>query len=245
MKKPLTCLLGCALLLFSCNKSLEEYHSRPGIDLKFCNIKTWIHPHLGESRTNIFAYNSLGNPVSVTSDITGTGSGFHYFRYDDRNRLSEHEHEYVATYYYHYTGNSNRPYGDTRIDAYGREYAETFTWDEKGRIINVYAEFVYSPFEEEENPDENIEYVYEGNNLVRYIWNGHPSADVEYTSKPGVFATNKIWMLVNRNYSRNATTGAATFNNKGLPLTYAPQPGFQFSFLDMGFEEAQVSYLCK
>jgi hypothetical protein len=52
-------------------------------------------------------------------------------------------------------------------------------------------------------------------------------------------------MLVNRNYSRNAITGGETFNGRSLPLTYAAEPGFQFSFLDMGYADAQITYLCE
>jgi len=246
MRKPLSLLFACSLFLISCNKRLEEFRLNPGLDLRFCNIKTWTHPHLGELRTSIFHYNAQGNPISVTSNLEGTGNGYHYFRYDNQHRLAEYEWEFAYTYYYHYDGNSRRPLGDTRIDAYGREYEEIFTYDEKGRITKVVSLFVSTPFEDEENANEETDYYYEGENLVRVVANGHDQLfDVEYTSKPSIYLTNKVWMLVSRNYSRNAPAGAASFNSKGLPLTYPAEPARQFYFLDMGYEDAVITYQCE
>lgn len=244
MRKPLSLLLICSLF-FSCSKTLEHQRLHPGIDLRFCNIRSWTHPHLGETRSNTFTYNALGNPVNVTSNMEGTGSGFHYFTYDDQVRLSVHEHEFTYTYYYYYEGNSRRPTGCTRIDAYGREYEETFTWDNKGRIVGVNAAFVSTPFEDEINADEEVTYVYDDRNLIGYDINGHQQYEFEYTNKPSLFFANKVWMLVNRNYSRNAPTGAATYNKTGLPLTYHEQPPVQPSFLDMGYESAVITYHCR
>lgn len=245
MRKSLLLLFVCALFL-SCNKKFDDFRKIPGMDLRFCQIKKWDDQHPTGLRHNVFSYNEYGNPTSVTSDLEGTGAGYHYFKYDENQRLIEHEWEFIGTYLYHYEGSDRRPTGNTIVDAYGREFEETFTHDEKGRIVKTVTVLTYTPYEEEEYPDETKEYMYDENNLVKFTLVGHyQSEDVAYTNKPAIYLTNKVWMLVNRNYSKNSPAGAATFTPIGLPLTYHEEPGFQFAFLDMYFPQAKITYECK
>lgn len=239
-------LLLAGFLFVSCNKVFEEHRQNPGVDLRFCNIKTWTDSHLDELRENKFTYNEHDNPVSVTSNQHGTGSGFHYFRYDENQRLKEYEEEYVVTRYYHYDGNSKLPTGDSMVDAYGREFRETFTYDSKNRITKAVVEFISSPFEDDDYADDVKEYIYDGDDLQAYIWNGNQqNPEMVYISKPSIYLSNKVWMFINRNYSKHSALGPATYHRIGLPLTYHDEPPYQFPFLDINFFGSTVTYMCR
>jgi hypothetical protein len=245
MRKALYLFLAFSLCV-SCKKLFDEYRQNPGVDLRFCNIKTWTDNHMDELRENIFTYNEHGNPISVTSNHQGTGSGYHYFRYDEKQRLIEHEEEFVSTHYYHYEGTSRQPAGNTIIDAYGREFEETFTYDSKGRIIKAFTEFISSPFEDDLYPNEEKEYMYDDYDLKAVLWNGHQqNPEMVYSGKPSIYFSNKVWMLVNRNYSKHSPVGPATFNISGFPLIYHEEPPYQFPFLDINYYGSKITYDCR
>lgn len=245
MKVALTLLL-LVLLLSTCTRvTLNDYKHKYGIDLRFCNIKTWTDTHGDELRTNVFTYDEHGNPVSVTSDHEGTGSGWHYFRYDEHQRLSEYEHQFSQTKFFNYDGVSRKPTGARIVDVYGRELAETYTYDEKDRIIRSVIEFVSSPFEEEDFPTETRDYIYVNDDLQSILINGEQhNPEVTYTTKPSIYRTNKVWMLVNHNYSKHSTINVANTNRIGLPAAIN-QVQFEFPFLDIESSGSTIIYNCR
>lgn len=245
MRTALSVLLAL-LVSYSCTRvTLDDYKNKDGIDLRFCNIKSWTDIHGDEERTNEFTYDEHGNPLTVTSDHQGTGSGFHYFRYDEEQRLSEYEHEFVQIKYFRYEGSSRKATGAKVIDVYGRELAETYTYDDKDRIIKSVLEFVSSPFEEDDFPTETREYIYVNDDLQSILLNGNQqNPEIAYSKKPSVYRTNKVWMFVNHNYSKHSTTNVESTNRLGLPSKF-DSTHFEFPFLDIEASTSQVTYNCR
>lgn len=239
--------IAVVLYLFvSCTKySLSDYVKNPGIDLRFCNIKTWTDIHGDEQRVNIFTYDDNENPISVTSNQQGTGSGHHFFTYDEDQRLIKYEFEFVHTKEYHYSSASRKALGAKVTDALGREFSETYTYDDKGRIIKSVKSLVSTPYEEDDIPDETREYIYQNDDLSSILLNGEQiSQDVVYTNKASVYMTNKVWMFVNQNYSRHSTESVDSSNRLGLPLTFNPSK-YSFPFLDIEGTGSTVTYFCR
>ena len=233
-------------IFISCSKtSLKDYRKNPGIDLRFCNIKTWTDVRGEELRTNVFSYDENENPVSIISNVSGTGNGSHYFTYDDRQRLTKYEFEFVYTKEFHYEGNSRLASGAKVTDVLGREFSETYTYDDRARIIKSVLHLVSSPFEDEVTPDETRDYVYLNDDLSSIILNGEQvNADVVYTDKPSIYMTNKVWMFINQNYSRHSIDGVETSNRLGLPLKFKPGQ-YEFPFLDIDGANSAVTYNCR
>ena len=241
--------LSLSLVFFmfiSCAKiSLKDYVKNPGIDLRFCNIKTWTDTHGDEQRINVFTYDENENPVSVTSNQQGTGSGHHFFTYDDNQRLIKYEFEFVYTKEFHYEENARRAIGAKVTDIVGREFSEVYTYDDKGRIIKSVKSFVSGPSEEDEIPDEVREYIYLNDDLSSILLNGvQISEDVVYTNKASVYMTNKVWMFVNQNYSKHSTESVDSSNRIGLPLKFRAEK-YSFPFLDIEGAGSEVTYFCR
>lgn len=232
----------------SCTKfNARDYFKHPG-QLRFCNIATWTDVPSDESedvRTNVFVYDDNGNPLSVTSDQHGTGRGFHYFTYDDQQRLATYEYEFAYTKIYHYQDDRQLADSATVTDAFGREFSEVYTYDVKNRIIKSVLRMVSSPFEEDEYTTEVRDYVYLNDDLSSASLDGNQqNPDVVYSDKPSIFMTNKVWMFINQNYSKHAVEGVITTNKIGLPLTIE-RNAYQFPFLDINGAGATISYQCE
>ena len=233
-------------MFVSCTKfNLADYKKNPGIDLRFCNIKTWTDPHGDELRVNIFTYDDNENPISVTSDLSGTGSGHHFFTYDDHQRLIKYEYEFVQTKFYHYEGD-NRLATDAQVmDGFGRELMETYTYDDRKRIIKSVLELVSSPFEDDEFPTQTKEYIYLNDDLNSILLNGETqNPDVVYSKNPSIYMTNKVWQFVNQNYSRHSIVNVDSINRMGLPLAFKDEQ-YEFPFLDIHGSGSSVTYHCR
>lgn len=230
----------------SCTKfSFNEYKKNAGT-LAFCNIATWTDVHGDEIRTNKFEYDSSGRPVSVTSNMNGTGNGHHFFTYDKQDRLSSYEYEFVEKKKFTYNNSSNvRPAGAEVTDVLGREFAESYTYDDRGRIIKSERSFVSSPYEEDGIPDVVREYIYLDDDLSSILLNGEQvNPDVVYSSKPSVYATNKVWMFINQNYSKHSVDAVQSVNRIGLPAKFKSDH-YQFPFLDIETTGSSLTYACE
>lgn len=233
-------------IFICCTKySFDNYRKNPGIDLRFCNIKTWSDTQGEDARVNVFTYDEHQNPVSVKSNLSGTGNGNHYFTYDDKLRLVKYEFEFVRTKQFHYEGTSRTASGAQVIDLLGREFSETYTYDDKNRIIKSELHLVTTPFEGEIIPDEVREYIYMNDDLNSIVMNGQQvNPDVVYTNQPSVYMTNKVWMFINQNYSRHSIDAVETINRMGLPLKYEANH-YEFPFLDIDGANSSITYNCR
>lgn len=248
MTRIALCFTVIVFAFVSCTKiNFAEYRKNPG-QLRFCNIATWTDSpgdESSETRTNIFTYDEHGNPLTVTSDNSSTGSGAHFFTYDDKQRLAKYEYEFVRTKEYHYDGNSTRADSATVTDLFEREFSEVYTYDTRGRIIKSVLTMTSSPFEEDVFPPETKDYIYLNDDISSILLNDvQQNPDVTYSDKPSVYMTNKIWKFVNQNYSKHAVSGVATRNRVGLPLTFTEEE-YEFPFLDIQGAGSTVTYQCE
>lgn len=239
-------IVAIFFMFVSCTKfNLADYKKNPGIDLRFCNIKTWIDQHGDELRTNIFTYNENENPLSVTSNLSGTGSGHHFFEYDANQRLIKYEYEFVFTRFYHYEGDNRLATGAQVMDGFGRELLETYTYDDRKRIIKSVLELVSTPFIDDEYPTETKEYVYMNDDLNSLLVNGESqNPDVVYSKNASIYMTNKVWQFVNQNYSKHSIVNVDSINRMGLPLTFKEEQ-YAFPFLDIQGSGSSVTYNCR
>ena len=171
---------------------------------------------------NRFDYDSKGNLVRITN--LGNFDSYYpsyIFKYDSLNRLTGIDRPYSPMYEdeilladtYVYTRAStiqNRRIGRLPADTFGLSHDDyrELKLDDKGRVIK---ETVYKG-DFGGKVDTVINYQYDGKgNLIL--------PGVTYTSKPNIRRLNKIFMLMDRNYSENtAANESDQFNEVGLPV---------------------------
>jgi len=224
----------CIVVFYSCNKVHDVSLKR------FCRIEMVMGYTFYDSAVpRYFKYNRWDNPIRVAfDDSPGTGTPFYDFFYDDNQRLIRFEEFESHNYTYNEKGLAII---DTIFSGYAGgdfRFEEKLIYDDQDRIIKTIkklyraAETPTSP--PDDNPDlgvENItEYNYDSNgNLIR--------EGVVYDRKVNPHRTNKVWMLVDKDYSmNNPLPGPTQYNQLGLPLN-------NIGFLD--YSAAEVIYNCK
>lgn len=238
----LALLIAASLIAISgCNKLLDYIKEHPDEDCTSCKIIKLTNISYGDTVTAEVAYNSWGDPVSVTPDLIRTGMPQYLFRYDSRHRLTDNIGAYSNGYYeqwrrYVYDSN-NRIIRDTsysfgllndRTNTEYGPYVTTYDYDSKGRVIHTSMLFLNHPY-----PPFELTYNYDPDgNLVL--------PDVVYDNKINFRRTNKVWMFVGHNYSVNNGKPVSGYNDKGLPLKLANNWGF-LSFYGTSLE---IKYKC-
>jgi len=196
--------------------------------------------------TATFSYNDAGNPVSVIVSNVGTANPHALFLYDQYNRLTDYIapysaitnpanmpstflFEYWVRYVYADQNPSSMPVGDT-LRVLGRytegkfefnsTVIETLAYDSQGRIIRS------------EGYDAN-------GNLIMPRMN--------YDNRKNYRLTNKVWMLIDKNFSVNNPFTAITYNAAGYPVTFPEPPPPFFSndiFLRRSLKILTMTYSC-
>src|ERR1700681_2801532 len=81
------------IALPSCRKALDFIEDHPTVELEFCGVKKFSYLVTegapGQTDTLFFKYNAMGDPMSVTRPVPGTGNLDYLFRYDKQNRLTD------------------------------------------------------------------------------------------------------------------------------------------------------------
>lgn len=243
-------LMAATIFLFTgCNKLYDYIKHHPGGIEDDCRIKFISNQYYGTVYTMSFEYNSLGNPVHITSVPVSTGYPNRKFVYDQKNRLIQYHgyyddstnFEYRISFYYN---KQNRVSHDTGYflggikpdgTIYGASKRATqYEYDQYGRISRTIAkELLY----EDDIPSiRNYEYDTKGNLRM----NG-----IVYDNKTSIQRTHPIWMFLDRNYSVNNGFTATVYNNKGLPLkTRIGKVGYN-SFLWWPVQDADFTWECK
>ncbi len=233
----------CALLLLylqSCQKVLDRILDPANGPQTKCAIAKIIR---SEEDVGTITYNAAGDPVTVTYTDQGYDYNWHYFKYDDHERLQEYRVELqpgldIELHRYAYD-ESNRVIGDTgtfMLTGY-IVILSTFEYDSRNRIIKENQEII--DIEEGSTPSEidPVSYQYdERGNLVNPFPPGDP---VTYDDKISFRRTNKVWMLIERNYSLNNVTGVSGYNEHSLPLTFANYARF------LGVSIIGIEYECE
>ena len=215
-----------------------------------------------EARTAVVRYNALGQPISMIFENTQDGTGYpnnYFFRYDAEHRLTD----FIAAYdngafdtwhTYRYNGkgqvkddsayffgelNGGHP---SETDLLDRPYT-VYTYDDIGRIIK--AVVIRGGEDGPSSFDTSItNYTYNSDgNLVR------PGS--MYDKQVNMNRTNKIWMFINRDYSRNNFRAALQYNEKKLPLEFTAGNlpfslfNYQGDTTDGAIDNIQVEYNCE
>ncbi len=183
---------------------------------------------------------STGNDPSITETLhftyNATGA---LVAYDKSHRESS---DYYGTYLIEHRygiGSGNRILKDTMVFtewASGYRDESNFEYDDQSRVIRDVHQF---------NSDGNLfpvdtvifNYDARGNrgfvDIGRTGSNGGGVTDsTVYDNKVAYRSTNPIFQLIDRDWSKNNSTYATSYNSAGLPLGFAK--GSQEAFLDLG-----------
>lgn len=231
------------------------------IQLAACQKKCVIVPPMGEDVCQIrqvvytttlssgidtakITYNKFGNPVSALVSQTRTLNPHVWFRYDQYNRLTDCigaypyndapdplntpaviSFEYWYRYVYADQNPSSMPVSDTlrtmgyyvdgQFLSFSNMRFEHFEYDSQNRIIQVNSSL--QGFSQT--------YSYDANgNLIR--------PGLVYDNKKNFRQTNKVWMFIDRDFSKNNPYTAITYNNAGFPTKFADpnMPSLSFNY---------------
>lgn len=250
------------LLLGSCEK-IDDYFNKESLVVNGCQIASintpWIDDDGFATMTKgTFSYNTLGQPISILFQRwcgTGSRSSRYLFRYDAQHRLTDFiaacENDFADEWHVFKYNNKELIVQDSTYiwvfmegNSHPSETAEfrhstIFTYDVTDRMTRAIHYF--------EEPDE------EGNTTIytdtaNYTYNNdgnlvRPGAN--YDDKINICRTNKIWMFLNRDYSRNNYMPALSYTGKGLPLAFpVSYANFPFSYTESDTGTVKFEYNC-
>lgn len=259
--------IAVALLLVSfiaCHKfiDVDDLWHKHNPSCRVEKITYWPYPG-SDSNTGRFYYNSKGNPRTVVFDEVGTGRPNFYFKYDHGGRIKDYiapynNNHYELWYQYQYD-HKGRIIRDT-LYAFGtfidsipypnndfKSYA-TYEYDLYERIVKVTRhQLSGSPTVLEDV----YTYDSDGNRATRQQFYNGVDQGTEiigpYDDKVSIRRTNRIWMFIGRDYSRNNPKAALTYNSKDLPTKFSiGLPSFFFHFIhEVPLNESEIEYKCK
>ena len=233
--------------IVSCEKTETKVFRDNKAEVKKCSVTQIIYSSsFGIKDTMVFAYNSFGDPITITHlPFPNTGAPNYVFKYDKKKRLTEMLGLYTDgssglfwhKYFYENPGNSNIVVDSTyffpqfengALTWYYGASASYLTYDKAGRIIKDST-------------------TYQGTSRVdNYVYdaNGNLSGR-NYDDRTNINQTHTIWMFVNRDYSVNNPFVADSYNSAGLPtrFNFSLEGGY-VKFLQI-FQEATISYGCQ
>jgi hypothetical protein len=254
-------LTALSFLYVGCEK-LDDFLNNDSLIVNDCQIETvyapWADEGSGPSITKgTFIYNTLRQPVSVLFQRgcwTGSPTSSYLFRYDAKNRLSDyieacgdfydnwHVYKYDSkglivqdSAYYWGEMNGLHP-SESDYEELAR--CTAYTYDSQDRMTRAITYY----------------FIQDGNGIPQpytdtssYVYNNDGNLNrtgASYDHKTNICRTNKIWMFLNRDYSRNNYIAALSYNEKGLPLAFPVTfDHFHFSSEDTG--TIRFEYTCK
>ncbi len=242
--------LCCISILPGCKKVFDYLDDNPIADYTDCQIREIAFP---KDVKGIVTYNKDGNPVSVKYNVTQTDRPNYQMNYDNKKRLveifdyySQGNVEYWTRYYYNNQGLIALDTTYLAAGIYSNGHFELsddgpveirvhkYTYDAAKRITKVLIQWPFDIYD-----DEEYVWTYDANgNRQSEEWGG-PGV---YDDKMNISRTHKVFMFLNRDYSRNNINPATAYNNKYLPTQFGVQAP---SFLRTTLSNAVVTYKCK
>jgi dipeptidyl aminopeptidase/acylaminoacyl peptidase len=229
----------------------------PETSCKILNF-TYTSPANPANYIGTVSYNGDGNPASVVIAPVTTGNPHALFIYDKNKRLTDYIgsygnntdpsnlpglflFEYWVRYAYADNNPASLPIGDTVrtlgqaingvISFASQTTIESFVYDAEKRIVSISATGTF--------PTPTVTFTYDANgNLVL--------PNTTYDAKKNFRQTNKVWMLIDRNYSRNNPFVATQYNAEGFPTLFpaAPSTGALSNFLRRSMNFKTMEYDC-
>lgn len=247
MKKYSTLILAGLLLLGGCEKIHDYIEDHPSAEMNICMIKSIsFTDQYGRADSFTVSYNTVGNPVSVIRPVAGTGFPNYIFKYDVRQRLTD----FIGMYT---SGNAAEFWHKYFYDGKGRiviDSVYTLCSLSNGSIANYYWSYrrLYDYDSENRIVRDSFNSVggpYPSASHFSYDANGNRVGGV-YDQKIHFRRTNKIWMFLDRDYSRNNPFNAVSYNGYALPtaVNFSYKTG-QLTFLGNTFATAKITYSCK
>jgi hypothetical protein len=250
--------------LIACHKfiDVEDLWHKHNPACRVEKITYWPYPG-SESNTGRFYYNSKGNPRTVVFDEVGTGRPNLYFKYNHSGKLTDYiapynNNHYEIWYQYQYdhmgriirdtlysfgTFIDSVPYPNNDFKSYA-----TYEYDLHERIVKVTRHHLSgSPLVQEDV----YTYDSDGNRATRQRFYNGVDQGTEiigpYDDKVSIRRTNRIWMFIGHDYSKNNPKPAINYNSKGLPLKFSlALPSFFFHFVhEVPLNESEIEYKCK
>lgn len=262
------CFVFFLLLLLSCNKiDLNDLLHHPDKVPQLCDIEKISYvDYSGDTTSGVFSYNYRGDPVKVIFNHPSTGRPHFGFRYNKQGRLTDYygpyrdepNTGYEFWYRYQYDEQGKKITGDSSF-AMGNivnnemiphdqfTTVATYEYDSYGRVSKTVRRWVNIP----SLPLQIFTYSYnnKGNLAVERWYDGdHLYLETFYTygDKPNLHRTNKIWAIVDYDYSVNNSLEAISYNKYGLPLKTGVVTGASHFFLyQIQLSKASFVYSCK
>ena len=178
-----------------------------------------------EPDSAIFYYNNKGNPVRISSP-TGMYPPDIYFYYDEKDRLTDYFGSFPNDMYfwwYHYNyDNKGRVIADT-LNGFGAIIDGKPVPHDEFKWHSVYE---YDPFDRIKKVT-MTEFTSTGKYIDSFAYNSAGNLvfprDYQFEAhdnKVSFLRTNKVWMFLSRNYSRNNLARAEAYNSAGLPVRF-------------------------
>lgn len=228
-------IMAIALLSISgCQKIEEALLKDPTADYKPCNIQ-FMHYVSQYPSDAVFYYNKYGNPDSVRHTFVSTGFTNTDFRYDAQQRLTD----YIRSYAFNKTF----------------ETWSHYIYDSNNKTITAERRYIFGTLTTASEPTTyytfstiNITYDAQGRRVGPY--DTYDAAGnkiiqgVTYDNKVNIHRTNKIWMFVDTDYSRNNPIAVDSYNRYGLPQQFSSNTKLYYSFLGRDIKGTTVKYMC-
>ena len=218
-------LLFILMQLSACQKLIDRiFPGHAGNNYTDCRIKH-ITSQLSDDEEVIATveYNEAENPISLTYNKERAYLLFsHYMTYDNLNRLQGYRVYFnvgdeVPVYEHRYGYSGDRIVTDTSTGGLTGyiKILSTFEYDSKGRIVVENRKII--DFEGSPDTWEKLDPI-----ISQYDSNDNKVLGDEYTydNKVNFRRTNKVWMFILRNYSKNNLGGASDYNEHGLPVRF-------------------------
>lgn len=249
--------------VLSCHKFIDMDWHKHNPD---CRIeKLTSYREFGpDSIVATFNYNAKGNPAGISVSDPSTGNPNYVFRYDHKGRLTDfitpylnqsNSYEFWYKYQHDHKGRIivdtsfgfGRYIDGVAIPNYEFMTYASYEYDFYDRLIKVTRHF---PWLDSIAVGETYTYDGDGNRATRTeSLNGTPGPVTTYgpyDNKVSIRRTNKIWMFLGRDYSRNNQITAEKYNKAGLPVKYRlPLAGAYPLVYTLFLDGSDIEYRCR
>ena len=255
--------IALSLTFLSCEKLRDYYNvGNDNVEVPNCEVTDTHYQLINPDETYFerrhwLGYNDSGNPT-VIGEYTAEYDGHMRYvdeqespiLYDAHNRLIQEGSSIdirPARHRYVYEGDSPLPVRDSLyLDGDRGVFVEDFEYDAAGRIVRILRRQVHVGGNGTPQADMELRYFYDiRGNRQEHPSNPHYPGVIQYTDKPSIYALHRVWQIMYRDFSRNSTATATTYNEQGLPTNFADSANTYFQPFLGARPGGSVNYLCE